>query len=87
MSPAAVLEHLSGRESSVGRKKPEKAIPEKPKTQKRTGVSLHVYLDPKVRKAIEDCSNANRRSLTEEVSIAIEEHCRKHNLWPPESNK
>lgn len=50
---------------------------------KRTGVPLHIYIPPELRQAIDDCADANRRKLTQEVVIALEEHLKRQGLWPP----
>lgn len=49
----------------------------------RTGLSLHVYLRPQLRRVIEQAADRNRRSLTEEVSIALERYLQSEGLWPP----
>jgi hypothetical protein len=63
---------------------PTETAPETaPKRSKRAGAPLHVYLDPRLRAAIERLAAKHRRTLTVEVSIALEEHCAKANEWPP----
>ena len=49
----------------------------------RTGVSLHVYIDPTLRDAMDGLVSRTRRSLTTEVEIAIENHLKAEGLWPP----
>lgn len=53
------------------------------KPPQRTGKPLHVWLDPPLRDALDTLLTQTRRSLTTEVSIALEEHLKKAGLWPP----
>jgi hypothetical protein len=57
--------------------------PDTRKKPTRTGVSLHVYVEPALREAIEAAAKSHRRSLTGEVSLALEAHLRSLGLWPP----
>ena len=49
----------------------------------RFGKPLHVWLDPVLRDAIEALAERSRRTLTMEVSIALEKHLKEAGLWPP----
>lgn len=49
----------------------------------RSGLSLHVYLKPVLRRTIEAAAEKNRRSLTSEVEIALERYLQAEGLWPP----
>jgi hypothetical protein len=53
-------------------------------TPNRSGVPLHIYIPPAIRQAMDDCATANRRKLTQEVLIALEEHLKRQNRMPPE---
>jgi hypothetical protein len=59
---------------------------EKPKVN-RSGVSLHVYIDPTLRKAVNNLLEKTRRSLTSEVEIALEKRLTEEGMWPPQSPK
>jgi hypothetical protein len=61
----------------------EESVPDTAKKSSRTGLPLHVYLPPALRRAFEDLATANRRTLTEEVAIALEERLEKFGKWPP----
>lgn len=50
----------------------------------RSGTPLHVWLDEPLREAIEAARKKNRRSLRDEVSIALEKYLTEQGLWPPE---
>ena len=66
------------------RKRPEPTDGESPKTgPNRTGVPLHIYISPELRQAIDSCADENRRKLTQEVVIALEEHLKRQGRWPP----
>lgn len=52
------------------------------RTPVRTGVPLHIYIPPALRDAIDSCAESNRRKLTQEVIIALEEHLKKAGRWP-----
>jgi hypothetical protein len=43
------------------------------KRQKKTTVDIHVYLPPDLLKAMRELAKKNRRTLTAEVTIAIED--------------
>lgn len=49
---------------------------------KRSGVPLHIYVPAAIRQAIDQCAEANRRKLTQEVLIALEEHLKKQGRMP-----
>jgi hypothetical protein len=53
------------------------------KKGKRTGVSLHVYIGPALREAMDKLIERDRRSLTTEVEMALENHLKEKGLWPP----
>lgn len=53
------------------------------KTPNRTGKSLHVYLEPALRDAIDKATKHTRHSLTTEVEIALEKHLKELGFWPP----
>jgi hypothetical protein len=69
------------------RPKPPEQEPEMPeataKKPKRVRLSLHVYVPPPLRHAIEEAAERNRRSLTAELEIALEKHLKELGLWPP----
>jgi hypothetical protein len=54
-----------------------------PKRPRRTGVPLHVYIPPDLRAAMDRLAGENRRSLTSEVMIALENHLKAVGQWPP----
>lgn len=54
-----------------------------PKRPKRTGVPLHIYLPPELRAAIDALAEDNRRLLTVEVIMALENHLKAAGRWPP----
>lgn len=70
---------------SKDRKKPAEAPipPPSPRKPNRTGVSLHVYIDPTLRAALDVLLERDRRSLTTEVSVALEMLLKNKGLWPP----
>jgi hypothetical protein len=49
----------------------------------RCGKSLMVYLQPSLRRVIEEAADRNRRSLTSEVAIALEKYLSELGMWPP----
>ena len=53
------------------------------KPPKRTGVPLHIYIDPALRDALNKLCDKTRRLLTTEVVIALENHLQAAELWPP----
>src|SRR4051794_35774659 len=53
------------------------------KAPQRSGKPLNVWLDAALRDAIDLLLTRTRRTLTTEVSIALEEHLKKAGLWPP----
>lgn len=65
--------------------KPKRTSQQSPKQPppNRTGKSLHVYIDPALRDAMELLVRQSRRSLTTEVEIALENHLSAAGLWPP----
>jgi hypothetical protein len=58
---------------------PDGATPPKPN---RTGKPLHVWLEPRLRDAIDTLAERTRRSLTTEVTMALEKHLAEAGLWP-----
>jgi hypothetical protein len=58
----------------------------KPKKPVRSGKPLHVWLDDALRDAIEEARRRSRRSLREEVSIALELYLKGLGLWSPPSD-
>ena len=50
---------------------------------KRAGKPLHVWIPEALRDAIDKAAEVNRRHLTSEVEIALEEYLTKQGLWPP----
>lgn len=59
------------------------AVAKKPSKPVRIGKPLHVWLDPYLRDAIEAARKKGRRTLREEVSIALEQYLEQLGLWPP----
>lgn len=53
------------------------------KQQRRKGRPLNVWIDEPLRDAIDKACELNRRNITEEVAIALEEYLAKMRLWPP----
>jgi hypothetical protein len=49
----------------------------------RTGTALHVWVDPALRHAMDELVSRTRRSLTVEISMALEAHLAQAGLWPP----
>jgi hypothetical protein len=62
--------------------KPKKGGSTRRKPPQRTGKPLNVWLQEELRDALDELLGQTRRSLTAEVSIALEEHLKKHGLWP-----
>jgi predicted transcriptional regulator len=62
----------------MGRQKPE----EKRAKPNRQGKPLNVWLDDDLRNALDEMVKRSRRSITAEVSIALEEYLAKQGLWP-----
>lgn len=56
-------------------------------TSARAGKTLFVYLDPPLRDALDALLQESRRSLTAEVSLALEAHLQKAGFWPPDRAK
>lgn len=54
----------------------------KPRRPNRTGVPLHIYIPPEVRAALDALADENRRPLTTEVLIALENHLKAAGRWP-----
>lgn len=59
---------------------PKSAEPKKPN---RKGKPLNVWVPPAMRDAIDLLAERNRRLVTTEVIIALEEYLTKAGLWPP----
>ena len=49
----------------------------------RTGSPLHVWIDPALKKALDQALKISRRKLNAEVAVALEEYLTKQGLWPP----
>jgi len=49
----------------------------------RKGKALHVWLKPKLRDLLDELAKRTRRSVTTEVTIALEKHLRDEGLLPP----
>jgi len=64
----------------MAERKPKKTQPSKP--PQRSGKALNVWIDEELRDALDELLGQTRRSLTAEVSIALEEHLKKNGLWP-----
>jgi hypothetical protein len=56
------------------------------KPPQRSGKPLNVWLEADVRDALDALLVQTRRSLTSEVSIALENHLKAAGLWPPPSS-
>lgn len=52
------------------------------KKARRTGKSLHVWINPSLRDTLDRMAERSRRSVTTEVEIALEEYLAKQGLWP-----
>jgi hypothetical protein len=52
-------------------------------SQYRTGVTLHIWIPPALREAIDALATEKRRALTTEVIIALEKHLTDEGKWPP----
>ena len=71
-----------------GMAKPKKPEPEPAKRRSnRTGLPLHVYLPPALRRAIDDMAESTQRTVTVEVMRALEAHLRAGGFWPPPEPK
>jgi hypothetical protein len=68
-------------DDTMARKRPKPDAGKAP--QARTGLPLHVYLEPALRQALDQLAARSRRSVTAEVSIALENHLKEAGLWPP----
>lgn len=68
----------------MAKKKPEPE--ESVRRPNRTGTPLHIYIPPELRAAIDQCAENNRRKLTQEVVIALENHLKGQGLWPPKAD-
>ena len=66
-----------------GKKKPDKPLP----PPIRAGKPLHVWIDDELRDAFEEARKRNRRSLKDEVSIALEFYLKSQGLWPPSESE
>lgn len=64
----------------MAKKKPPPP-PRQPTT--RAGKTLFVYVEGALRDALDALCEQTRRSLTAEVSLALEAHLRAAGLWPP----
>jgi hypothetical protein len=66
----------------MAKKKPKSDADNRPKPNRR-GKPLHVWLDPALRDLLDALAARTRRSLTTEVTIALEAHLTAAGLWPP----
>lgn len=66
----------------MAKKKPTAPPGATPPKSNRTGKPLHVWLDPRLRDAIDRLADRTRRSLTTEVTMALEKHLAEAGLWP-----
>lgn len=55
----------------------------KKKPTSRKGKPLGVWIDTALRDAIEAARKRNRRTLREEVSLALEQYLERLGVWPP----
>lgn len=53
----------------------------------RSGVPLHIYIPRELRAVIEALSEDGRRSITNEVIIALEEYATRKGRWPAKPGK
>lgn len=65
-----------GKVSSEPPPEPERKRPN------RSGVPLHIYIPPDLRAVIEALADDGRRSITNEVIIALEEYAARQGRWP-----
>ena len=54
-----------------------------PTTRQRGGKALNVWIRTELRDALDTLVGRSRRSLTAEVSLALEEYLTQEGLWPP----
>lgn len=50
---------------------------------KRKGLPLNIYIPKKLREALDKSAEANRRPVTSETVIALEEYLARQGHWPP----
>jgi hypothetical protein len=62
------------------------AVADDKKPVNRTGVSLHVYIEPALREALDRLVDREERGLTAEVSRALRVYLAQQGLWPPEKD-
>lgn len=48
----------------------------------RSGVPIHFYAPPELREALDACAADNRRTMTAEAMIALENHLQALGYWP-----
>jgi hypothetical protein len=65
------------------KRRPKKGGKPPRKPPQRSGKPLNVWIQDELRDALDELLGQTRRSLTAEVSIALEEHLKKAGLWPP----
>lgn len=72
----------------MAKRKPKPGESSKPprKPPQRSGKPLNVWLESELRDALDALLAKSRRSLTAEVSIALEEYLTRQGLWPPASS-
>lgn len=68
----------------MAKKKKPKAEGEAAKPSRR-GKALHLWIDPALRELLESLAERNRRTITVEVTIALEERFRRLGLLPPQA--
>lgn len=57
--------------------------PKKKPKRIRKGAPLNIYLPQKLRDALDDSAEGNRRPVTSETIIALEEYLTRQGKWPP----
>ena len=63
----------------------EDDVAKKPRPRKpvRTSVSLHVYIVPAIRDALDRYVEADSRSITSAVELALKKFLTEKGFWPP----
>jgi hypothetical protein len=62
---------------------PKKKPGRRRKPGNRKGASINIWVTQELRDAVDALVEQERRTLTEEVCIAIEKHLREKGFWPP----
>lgn len=69
---------------AVARKPADNQKPKaQPKRDRKGKKTLNVFIEASLRNAVDASCEKNRRSLTDEVSIALEQYLEREGLWPP----